>query len=136
MKIKIQNIYLVHVYNLMHGLKLKGQQSRARSKFMKLLERKMKEYQEEMDEIVKRYAKLDDDENPIINDGKYTILDIKGYQKELTEVQEEYAAIDYSEFTSQVSIVESIMNGLEDELEGDTAEAYDHLLDAFENKEK
>lgn len=136
MKIKIQNIYLVHVYNLLHGLKLKGQQSRARSKFMKLLERKMKEYQEEMDEIVKRYAKLDDEGNPIVNDEKYTILDVPGYTKELKEVQEEFATIDYSEFTSQVSTVESIMNGLEDELEGDTAEAYDHLLDAFEKKEK
>ena len=38
MKIKIQNIYLVHVFNLMHGLKLKGEYSRARSKFKKLLE--------------------------------------------------------------------------------------------------
>ena len=136
MKIKIQNIYLVHVFNLMHGLKLKGEYSRARSKFKKLLERKMKEYQEEMDEVVRQYAKLDDDGNPIVTDEKYTILDVKGYQKELAEVQEEYAVIDYSEFTSQISTVEAILNSLEDELEGDIAEAYDHLLDAFENKEK
>ena len=134
MEIKIENKYLTAVNNLLFNLKLKGKQTRARSKFLKLVLKKIEEFNEDEKTLVKEYAKLDKDGEPIVNGDRYDIEDLKGYGKAVKELNDEVAIISGSEYVNSFEELKTVLDNLDIELEGADALAYDLLMDAFEDE--
>lgn len=137
MQIKFQGDYLVAVNNFLFNFKAKGRKSIARSKLLKLVEKKIKEFNEDEKMIIKEFAKLDEDGEPIILDGnRYDIDDLKGYAKAVKELNEEEVIIEGGEYVNNFSHLKEALEDYDLELEGADAVAYEILMDAFENIEK
>lgn len=133
MEIKIENKYLTAVNNLLFNLKLKGKQTRARSKFLKLVLKKIEEFNEDEKTLVKEYAILDKEGEPIVIDDRYDIKDLKGYGKAVKELNDEVAIISGGEYVNSFEELKTVLDNLDIELEGADAVAYDLLMDAFED---
>ena len=73
--IKLQNADLVPVGNFLGKLKLKGKASRGRTKLIKLLEAKNKEYNEDREEIRDPYFEHDEKGDRVTKDNAYVLKD-------------------------------------------------------------
>lgn len=139
MKITIENNKLAICHNFLRELSLKGKKSVSRTKMMKLVLRKSKEYEESRKEIIESYAKKDADEKAIIDANDQYEFDVENRRlanKELKKISEEKAVIEYGEFVNDLRFIEEHLNEYDEEISGDAAEAFATLLDAFENKEE
>lgn len=139
MKITIENNKLAICHNFLRDLPIKGKKSVSRTKMMKLILRKNKEYEEARKEIIESYAKKDSEGKVILDAHDQYDFDVDNRRqanKELTELTTEKAVIEYGEFINDLSFVEEYLNGYDEEISGDAAEAFATLLDAFENKEE
>lgn len=139
MKIEIENQYLSSAYNFLYGLSLKGKLSRGRSKFLKLIFKKVKEFEEDQKEILHRYSDKDENgEAKKTEDGRFDINEENNIlaNKELNELMNEKVAIEYGEYVNNIQPLEEFLNEYDGELSGQDAAAFDAILDAFENKEE
>lgn len=141
MKISIENKELVSIHNFVFGLIIKGKKSRGRSKFLKLIMRKIDELNEDRKEILERYADKDDEGKPIKqSDGNYKFEDSDENTRlanaELAELNKEVAVIEYGEYVNNINELEEFLIDYDGEMSGQDAQAFDTLLDAFENKEE
>lgn len=139
MKITIENNKLAICHNFLRDLSLKGKKSVSRTKMMKLVLRKNKEFEEARKEIIESYAKKDVDGKAIIDANDQYEFDVENRRlanKELTKLSEEKAVIEYGEFVNDLRFIEEHLNEYDEEISGDAAEAFATLLDAFENKEE
>jgi hypothetical protein len=138
MKIKIQNMYISPAINLLQGMKLKGKNSRARSKFVKKLSGALKELQESQHDLLVEYSELDANGEPIIENEKYKLK--KGqkgeYTKEFETLSREEAEIEGGTYTGHLADCQKILDAYDEELSGQDAEVYDVLLDALEEGTK
>ena len=116
------------------GMKLKGERSRARSKFLTLAMIAYNDLHESELELLKEYAVLDDDGNPkAAENGTFTLKEetVKEYIVERDKLFSEIAEIEGGTYTAHLTVMKQILADYDDELDGDTAALYDALWDAF-----
>jgi len=135
MKIKLQNKYIVPLVPFLEGMKLKGEQSRARSKFLKLVYAAFAELHDSEVELMQEFAVTDGDGKPVCGeDGSFRLRDGTGseYLTEREKLFCEIAEIEGGTYTSHLETMRLILTGYDEDLDGDNAALYDALLDAFE----
>ena len=137
MNIKLKNRYLVPLVPFLQGMKLKGAQSRARSKFLNLALGAYEQLHASELELVKEYAVLDADGEPVCaEDGSFTLRDgtAKDYVLERGKLFSEVAEIEGGTYTTHLETMQQVLADYDAELDGDTAALYDALMDAFEEE--
>ena len=139
MKINLENLYLVPSINFLQSIKLKGAQSRSRSKLVKLLTKSLTTLQEDERKLVEEYGRIDENGEPVKDEqGNIDIQPAKEAEwlKEHSELLNEIAEIEGGTYVNHINDCKQILTDYDGELSGQEAEAYDALLDAFENSEK
>jgi len=127
-------------------LKLHGNESRSRTRFIKIISDRVKELDEERIRIAKEYSKNDKGEiEYITKDGKKTtdgkvqnasfdIKDIDSFMKEWEEYLNEDYIIDVTSANNDIiNGVKSILLNTNEEFEGREAVRYDEWCEAFES---
>ena len=130
---------LIAFYQLATVVKAKGKQSRAVTKFGKLLLEKCTELQEDEKELIAQYFEVKEDGNANKDDIGQPILlggaSESEYNSEWANLHDEPTIIDITEYQPYL---ESLIKGLEEwdqELSGTDAIIYDELLDLLESIE-
>lgn len=135
MHIKLKNKYLVTLIPFLQGMKLKGEKSRARSKFLELATAAFTSLQDSETELVKEYAAVDSEGEPLIKeDGSFTLRKdtYEAFINERAKLFDEIAEIEGGTYTTHLGTMRQILNDYDEELDGENAELYDALCDAFE----
>jgi hypothetical protein len=138
MHIKLQNKHLVPLIPFLQGMKLKGEQSRARSKFLALAMEAYAALHESELELLKEYAVPDGEGNPKITaDGGFTLKNGNAgeYLTERDKLFNEVAEIEGGTYTAHLSLMKRILTEYGEDLDGENAALYDALCDAFEEAE-
>ena len=133
--IEFKNGELVAVGNFLAQAKLKGKASRGRTKLIKLIEEKNKEYNEERDTVRDPYFQVDDKGEKIVKNNKYVLKDIskgKDLDKELADLAEEIVGIEFTEYSEKFKALYDALNNYDYELSDTNAVIYDLILDKFE----
>lgn len=138
MKFEIENRYIAPAINLLGSIPLKNKKSIARSKLVKLLTKKLREFQDDDMLIIKEFANLDESGEPKRLETTYDIpLDkLEECGKNRTELTKEVAVIEGGEYVNHINIVEEALEETELELTGIDAEVYEVLIEAFEQARK
>lgn len=137
MKINLQNSYLVPSINFLQSIKLKGKESRSRSKLVKLLAKSLKALQEDENALLDQYGERDKDGEFIKkDDGQIKITKMTQWRKEHDKLMEEVSEVEGGTYVNHIDDCKKILNDYDGELNGSDAEAYDALLDAFEAAKK
>jgi len=134
-KIKLENRYIVPLVPFLQNMKLKGAQSRARSKFLSLVMGVYGSLHESELELLKEYAVLDGDGDPKANeDGSYSLREdtAKEYLAERERLFSEVAEIEGGTYTEHLALMRQILAEYDEALEGGNAALYDALCDSFE----
>ena len=134
MKIKLQNQYIITLIPFLQGLKLKGERSRARSKFLSLAMESYYSLHESEVELLKEYAELDESGEPKQGESGFTLKQETAmeYLVERDKLFTEVAEIEGGTYTSHLELMRQILADYDEELDGDNAALYDALCDAFE----
>jgi hypothetical protein len=135
MQIKLQNQHIVTLIPFLQNMKLRGEKSRARSKFLSLAMESFYSLHQSEVELLKEYAVLDDNGEPVKNaDGGFTLKPETAveYLLERDKLFTEVAEIEGGTYTSHLKLMRGILADYDEELEGDNAALYDALCDAFE----
>jgi hypothetical protein len=135
MRIRLQNRHVILLVPFLQGMCLKGEQSRARSKFLALAMDAYASLHESEVELLREYAVLGEDGEPKVSeDGGFTLKDgcAKGYLAERDKLFSEVAEIEGGTYTSHLASMRQVLAGYDGELSGDEAALYDALMDAFE----
>ena len=140
-KIIISNSYIVPTFEFLKDLPLKANKaSRGRTQFLKRLEEKQNEYNESLMEINKKYFKVDDNKELIVEDDQYTFKkDDEEFKlertKEVNELLEEETEILFGEYSTKYEALFTALDDLEIELSGRDAIVYDVLMESYEANE-
>ena len=142
--IKLKNNLMVPVFTLLKEAKFKNLASRGRNKFLKRLEEKNKEFNDELTEIRKDFFRVDDEGKLKVEDGKFVFKPEVEKQPELKEdlnkrvkdLENEDFEISFAEYSTKYEALFEALEHLDEELSGDKALAYDELMDAYENIEE
>jgi hypothetical protein len=135
MKISLENKYIVPLVPFLEEMKLKGEQSRARSKFVKLVYAAFAELHESEVDLVKEFAVTGEDGEPVCSeDGSFTLRNgaAKDYAQQRAKLFSEVAEIEGGTYTSHLKAMHQILLDYGGELSGEDAELYDALCEAFE----
>ena len=136
MQIKLRNHYLVPLIPFLQGMKLKGERSRARSKFLALATAAYASLHESELELVKEYAELDAGGNPQTDEkGGFSLREdaaIHEYLVERDKLFNEVAEIEGGTYTAHLALMRQILTEYDEDLDGENAALYDALCDAFE----
>ncbi|MDN2452517.1 DUF1617 family protein [Lactobacillus sp. UCMA15818] len=138
--IEFENGELVAVGNFLAQAKLKGKASRGRTKLIKSIEDKNKEYNDEINTVRDPYFQVDEKGEKIVKDNKYILKDEskgKELDKELADLAEETVGIEFTEYSEKIKALYEALNNYNYELSNADAVIYDLLLDKLEeNYEK
>jgi hypothetical protein len=135
MQIKLQNRYIITLIPFLQGMKLRGERSRARSKFLALTMDVYHSLHESEVELLREYAVLDDGGEPKQKaDGSFTIREnvLKEYVVEREKLFSEIAEIEGGTYVQHFELMRQILADYDEELDGENAALYDALCDAFE----
>ncbi|MEN2468011.1 hypothetical protein [Ornithinibacillus sp. JPR2-1] len=135
--IKIQNKHLGDVADfLLNTITAKGKKNIHRMRIVNALKERNKGVGEEELELLKEYAKKDEDDNVVQNEnGRFVMEDAKEFKKQQDALYEEYFVIDDVNLKSALRTVEKLVNDYDKELVGKEAEAHFILVEAFEEVE-
>lgn len=86
MNFEIENSYVLGLASWLSELSLEGKYSRARSRFVKLLADRHTETDNFKKEIIKKYAKKNEDGEPVVENGNYQIDDKESFSKEIQDL--------------------------------------------------
>lgn len=139
MKIILANEILSPSVNFLGTVKLKGKDSRARTKLVNLLTNQVRELQESEQALIDEYAKTDENgKQEKVENGNVKINPnrAKEYLAEHSKLMLEQVEIEGGTYVNHIDDCEKILNDYDGELEGANAQAYDDLLDAFEAAQK
>ena len=133
MQVKIENIKISPVIKILYDIPLKGKQSRHRTKFIKLLDGRLKEVGEEESEILKEHCHLDDDGNPKKTDKgtQWDVKNIEYFANDRNELYREEFVIDGGNNQEILNTVKDILGNLARDFSGQDATIYNELCDAF-----
>lgn len=132
MEIKIRKGDLRQVINLLFDLNLKPKMNRHRVNFVKVLEDKFKEVEEERMLLAKEYATKDGDDEPIIKNDSYDIKDMKGFREDVQELYNEVFVIEGANQQDMLKSMKKIINDIDFEMSGRTAFVYEELYQQFQ----
>lgn len=135
MKVKIENRYLGLAANLLFSLSLKGKQSRHRTKFIKLLNDRLREVEEQRIELAKEFAVKDEEGKPIVKDEAYEIADMLAFTKEVEELYSEEMVIEGGDYQGMLKTVKDVLLNCDVAFSGQDAIIYDYLCEQFEGGE-
>lgn len=140
-KIIIKNEFIVPTFDFLKDIPLKTKASRGRTQFLKRLEDKQNEYNDFVKEINKKYFKVDDKNELIIEDEQYIFKkdddDFKQERtKEVMELLEEETEILFGEYSTKYESLFEALDNMEIELSGQEAIVYDLLMEAYEKNEE
>ena len=142
-KITLSNKEVLDAYKFLQNLTLSAKASRGRSKLLKRLEEKNKEFNEDLKELQNRYFDAKEDgsfktahgmmlfKEDVTNDEK------EEYSTAYNDLFDEKVVIEFGEYSKKY---EDLFDGLENltqDISGENANIYDKLLDEYEaNKEE
>ncbi|GAA0343751.1 MULTISPECIES: hypothetical protein [Oceanobacillus] len=122
---------------LVQSLNPKKEKSIHRMRVVKALEEKQKQVAEESNELMKEFAKLDDEGEVVyLDDGQPAIKDKRAFNKAQVALLEEDFVLDDKNLQSALNTVKKLVNDYGKELVGEDAIAHFTLVDAFENAEE
>lgn len=140
--IKLKNNLIGVVYEFLTEVKLVGRASRGRSQFLKRLEEKDKEIVEFATEIRKKYFKVDESGDFIIENKQFIPKenvsgeDLDTLGQELGELETDTFEISFGEHSKQYEAMFEALDVIEEEMAGKVAYAYDELMIAYEENEE
>lgn len=127
------------------GLMLHGKESRERTRFIKMLEPRILEIEQERIKTLEKYSKKNKDGKPLYYDKdrketsnsltgmEYIVEDIKGYNKEFDEYLNEEYVLDITPATSStIYTVRELLLNTDKEFSTGDAENYNEWCEAFE----
>lgn len=140
MEFTLDNKYLVPTANFLQTIKLKGADSRARSKLVKLLASAAKELEESEMALLEEFGVKDDD-GKLVSDSTGTGYSLVAetsneYHKQHNVLLNEKAEINGGTYVNHIDKMLDILLAYEEELDGQNAEVYDALIDAMEESKK
>lgn len=136
MQLEFQNGELNPYINFLQNLELKAKASRGRTKLIRLLDAKVKEFNDDFQAIRNEFFQKDDngkfiqdkDKNLIVKDG----LTKDDAQKAADELSKEKAIVIIDEYLEQIQAMYDALNDYEQTFEGVDATLYDNLLDQLD----
>ncbi|WP_342515407.1 DUF1617 family protein [Sutcliffiella sp. FSL R7-0096] len=137
MKIQISYNYVAGIASFLINLKLKGKQSRHRTRLANLLIEKNKQIAEEELELIKEYAGVNENGAPNKKEnGNFDIEDVAGFKQQQEELLSEKFIIEGGDHHGMLKTVKAIVLDYDGEVAGSEAFAYDHICEAFENADE
>ena len=136
MKIKLQNRHIITLIPFLQGMKLKGERSRARSKFLALAMTSYESLHSSEVELLREYAVLDESGEPKQSEKGFTLKleTAREYLIEREKLFSEVAEIEGGTYTAHLELMRQILADYDEDLSGENAALYDALCDEMEVK--
>ena len=134
MIVRIENRYLKQAIDLLFNLSLRGKQSRHRTRFIKLLNERFVQVEEERKQLAEEFAEKDKDGKPIVENDRYKIVgdNREQFQKEFEELMSEDFVIEGENYKETLEVVKDILLNCDEYFSGEQAFVYDYLCEQFE----
>lgn len=138
--IKLKNFEVVPVHNFLAKVELTGQASRGRSKFIKRLGEKNKEFAEDLEELQKQYFKVDENGSFITDSEQKLIYKDENQKDEAVEqmqaLNSELVEISFAEYSKKFEAMFKELDEYDKPMSNLDADAYDTLMTAYEEENK
>lgn len=140
MKLRIKNNQLNEFGQFLLTLELKGKKSRLRTRFIKLLNEQLKQFNEEHALLLKEHCHLDEEGNPKTverdNQQYWDIKDIPSYKQDYNELLEEEFIIEGEDKRDMLLVVKDAILDCDKSFSGSEAMLYDQWCDIVESIEE
>ena len=136
---EIKNGEITAYVDFLQKLNLKSRASRGRTKLIKLLEKKIDEFNMDLNSLRDEYFKKDDQGQFIQENGKLVVKDgvsIEEAQAEADKLNNENAVILLDEYEQQIKAMYQALDEYDGELSGTDATIYDDLMEKLETAQK
>lgn len=136
MQVKLKNNVISKTIELLIKLKLKGKQSRHRSRLVQLLNEHIKQVAKEEMELIKEHSNLDKNDEPIIitkenGEQHYDVKDVQALAKDKDELLNEEFIVDGANNKDMINTVKTVLEECNESFSGTDATLYLYLCDAF-----
>lgn len=135
--LSLKNKELAPIINFLSAVELSPKASRCRSKLVKKLLEKHTELKEDLEEIIKKFGKRDDNGEIIrLENGNVEFSEDTREEgiKEQEELFDEEISINLDEIKKKVKFLVTNLDQLDTKLSGYDAEIYDMLMDKLEEE--
>lgn len=134
---RIKNVEIQEFINFLMGFELKGRESRLRTRFVRLLAERIALISEEHNELIRQYAKFNENDEPIIIEIEgtrvYDVPDKAAFNKEYHILLNEDYVIDENEERKELLLfVKDIILNCEKTFKGREALEYDRWCEIVE----
>lgn len=140
MKVEIKNGLLQESIQLLYDLSLKGKQSRHRTRFIKKMAERLKEVEEQRQELLEEHARKDEKGQAVMKKGgeEFDIPDKNKpkLHKEVEELFKESLVIEGGDNEETLKTVHTILIDTDKTFSGREAVVYDYLCEQFERNEQ
>ena len=140
MKMEIKNGEITAYVTFLEKLNLKSRASRGRTKLIKLLDKKIDEFNADLNSVRDEFFKKDDKGHFVQDDnGKLVIKDgvsVGEAQAEADKLTNENAVILLDEYEQQIKAMYQALDEYDGELSGTDATIYDDLMEKLEQAQK
>ena len=136
---EIKNGEITAYVDFLQKLNLKSRASRGRTKLIKLLEKKINEFNMDLNSLRDEYFQKDDQGQFIQENGRLVVKDgvsIEEAQAEADKLNNENAVILLDEYEQQIKAMYQALDEYDDELSGTDATIYDDLMEKLEQAQK
>lgn len=137
-KLELRNDTLEVLQQLLLSAQLKGTTSRFRTRFVKMIGEHLETLKEEHFQLIKDYAVLDENNEPVIEDDEYKIRDdeYEEFQQSYLELYSEYFNIEIN--SENRRLLKSVLTALDEceNLSGEVAVIHEHVYDQIEKSLK
>ena len=141
--IKLENKDISPAILFLKSLSMIGQPTRGKQKFVERLVEKNNEYLEQEKEVIKRYAKTDEEGNlELSEDGRFDwkdeITDQEKYSlsEEREELSAEIAEISFVEYSNKYEALFEVLDNWQEPITPEYSYIYDKLMDQYEANEE
>lgn len=136
---EIKNGEITAYVEFLQKLNLKSRASRGRTKLIKLLEKKIDEFNMDLNSLRDEYFQKDDQGQFIQENGRLVVKDgvsVAEAQSEVDELNNENAVILLDEYEQQIKAMYQALDEYDGELSGTDATIYDDLMEKLEQAQK
>ena len=136
---EIKNGEITAYVEFLQNLNLKSRASRGRTKLIKLLEKKIDEFNMDLNSLRDEYFQKDDQGQFIQENGRLVVKDgvsVGEAQAEADKLTNENAVILLDEYEQQIKAMYQALDEYDDELSGTDATIYDDLMEKLEQSQK
>ncbi|WP_170924829.1 DUF1617 family protein [Candidatus Enterococcus clewellii] len=132
-----KNEEIIPAINFLQKIELKAKASRARSKIIILLSKKLEELQNDERTLLEHYSEKNESGQPIMIDSNTFSLSEENsleVARERIDLLNETVTIVTTEYQEHVQRLQEALENYDSELSGSDAEMYDRLLDELERE--